>query len=504
MSKRVRTRIAPSPTGDPHVGTAYIALYNLAFAYKNGGDFILRIEDTDQNRYTPGSEQMIFDTLKWLELNYAEGPDVGGNYGPYRQSERFELYGKYAKELVEKGGAYYCFCTTERLDKLRERQKAMGKAPGYDGCCRSLTPEEIQAKLNAGEPHVIRLKMPYEGQTIIEDRLRGQVIFDNDKIDDQVLLKADGYPTYHLANVVDDHLMEITHVIRAEEWIASTPKHIQLYTAFGWDIPEFIHMPLLRNADKTKISKRKNPVSLIWYKKEGYLKEGIVNFLGLMGYSFGDNKEIFTLDEFKENFNIENVALGGPVFDLVKLGWVNNHHMRLKDLDELTKMTIPYFKDMGFVSDDISDKEYRALSKIVEILRESAHTLKELAKESEVYFVDERELPLATENMNSKEKKGIDKLYASIEDATGKKSIMLFMDKLKNWPKDDFTVDEAKDLLHSVLDEIGEGPAKVYMPLRAMITGQSRGADLYNILYIIGKERTLGRMEKMIKKYNVL
>jgi len=504
MSKRVRTRIAPSPTGDPHVGTAYVALYNLAFAYKNGGDFILRIEDTDQNRYTPGSEQMIFDTLKWLDLNYAEGPDVGGNYSPYRQSERFEFYGKYAKELVEKGGAYYCFCSTDRLDKLRERQKAMGKAPGYDGCCRSLTLEEIQTKLDAGEPYVIRLKMPYEGQTIIEDRLRGQIIFDNDKIDDQVLLKADGYPTYHLANVVDDHLMDITHVIRAEEWIASTPKHIQLYTAFGWDIPEFIHMPLLRNADKTKISKRKNPVSLIWYKEMGYLKEGIVNFLGLMGYSFGDNKEIFTLDEFKENFKIENVALGGPVFDLVKLGWVNNHHMRLKDLDQLTQMTIPYFKELGYVTDTIDDKEYRALLKIVEILRESSHTLKELATESGAFFIDEIDLPVATDDMNSKEKKGIEKLCASIEDTIGKKSIALFLEKLKNWSKDDFSVEEAKDFLHSIVDEIGEGPGKVYMPLRAVITGQSRGADLYNILYIIGKERTLCRMEKMIKKYNIL
>ncbi|MEF2600465.1 MAG: glutamate--tRNA ligase, partial [Fusobacterium mortiferum] len=314
MEKKVRTRIAPSPTGDPHVGTAYIALFNLAFANSNNGEFILRIEDTDQNRYTEGSEQMIFDALHWLGLNYAEGPDVGGEYGPYRQSERFHLYGDYAKKLVEQGGAYYCFCTQDRLDKLRERQKAMGKAPGYDGHCRSLTPEEIQAKLDAGEPYVIRLKMPYEGETIIHDRLRGDIVFENNKIDDQVLLKADGFPTYHLANVVDDHLMGITHVIRAEEWIASTPKHIQLYKAFGWEQPEFIHMPLLRNADRTKISKRKNPVSLIWYKEEGYLKEGIVNFLGLMGYSFGENKEIFSLQEFVDNFNIDKVSLGGPVF----------------------------------------------------------------------------------------------------------------------------------------------------------------------------------------------
>ena len=316
MERKVRTRVAPSPTGDPHVGTAYIAMFNIAFAHVNNGEFILRIEDTDQNRYTEGSEQMIFDSLNWLGLNWAEGPDIGGPVGPYRQSERFGIYGDYARQLVEKGEAYYCFCTPERLDNLRERQKAMKKAPGYDGHCRSLTKEEIEAKLAAGEPYVIRLKMPYEGETVIHDRLRGDIVFENSKIDDQVLLKADGFPTYHLANVVDDHLMGITHVIRAEEWISSTPKHIQLYKAFGWEQPEFIHMPLLRNSDRTKISKRKNPVSLNWYKDNGYLKEGLLNFLGLMAYSFKDGKEIFSLQEFKDTFNIDNVSLGGPVFDL--------------------------------------------------------------------------------------------------------------------------------------------------------------------------------------------
>ena len=504
MDKKVRTRIAPSPTGDPHVGTAYIALFNLAFANSQKGDFILRIEDTDQNRYTEGSEQMIFDAMHWLDLNYAEGPDVGGEYGPYRQSERFHLYGEYAKKLVEQGGAYYCFCSQDRLEKLRERQKAMGKAPGYDGHCRSLTAEEVQAKLDAGEPYVIRLKMPYEGETVIKDRLRGDIVFENNKIDDQVLLKADGFPTYHLANVVDDHLMGITHVIRAEEWIASTPKHIQLYKAFGWDQPEFIHMPLLRNADRTKISKRKNPVSLNWYKEQGYLKEGMINFLGLMGYSFGENKEIFTLQEFIDNFNIDKVSLGGPVFDLVKLGWVNNQHMRMKDIDELTKLAIPFFQKAGFVGETVSDHEYRALVKIVEILRESAQTLKEIAEESAVYFNDTYELPVVTEDMNKKERKSVEKLNASIEDPIGKEAIKLFIKKLEAWDKEDFTVDEAKDMLHSTMDELEAGPGKVFMPLRAVITGQARGADLFNVLYIIGKTRTLARIKEMVRKYNII
>ena len=502
--KKVRTRVAPSPTGDPHVGTAYIALFNIAFAHVNGGDFILRIEDTDRNRYTEGSEQMIFDALKWLDLDYSEGPDVGGDYGPYRQSERFDLYGKYAKELVEKGGAYYCFCDHERLENLRERQKAMGLPPGYDGHCRSLSKEEIEEKLKAGVPYVIRLKMPYEGETVIHDRLRGDVVFENSKIDDQVLLKADGYPTYHLANIVDDHLIGITHVIRAEEWIPSTPKHIQLYKAFGWEAPEFIHMPLLRNDDRSKISKRKNPVSLIWYKEEGYLKEGLVNFLGLMGYSYGDGQEIFTLQEFKDNFNIDKVTLGGPVFDLVKLGWVNNQHMKMKDLGELTRLTVPFFVNEGYLeNENVSEKEFDTLKKIVAIEREGAKTLRELAKNSKFFFVDEFSLPELKEDMDKKERKSVEKLLNSLKDETGLKSIKLFIEKLEKWEGNEFTAEEAKDLLHSLLDDLQEGPGKIFMPLRAVLTGATKGADLYNILYVIGKERALKRIQDTIKKYNI-
>ena len=499
---KVKTRIAPSPTGDPHVGTAYIALFNLAFAKKNGGDFILRIEDTDQTRSTPESEEMIFETLKWLGLDYSEGPDMGGDTGPYRQSERFHLYGDYARKLVEDGKAYYCFCTRDRLDKLRERQKAMKQAPGYDGHCRSLSDEEIKAKLEAGEAYVIRLKMPYEGETVIKDRLRGEVKFENNKIDDQVLLKADGFPTYHLANVVDDHLMNITHVIRAEEWIASTPKHIQLYRAFGWDEPEFIHMPLLRNQDKTKISKRKNPVSLNWYRDEGYLKEGLVNFLGLMGYSFGENKEIFSLQEFIDNFNIDNVSLGGPVFDLVKLGWVNNQHMRMKDLGELVELAKPFFRAEGYIGETLTEKEEKALTTVVEILREGANTLKQIAKEAHLYYVDEFELPVATEDMNKKERKSIDRMYNAIKDETGIASIKLFMSKLEA-AGEELTVEEAKAMLNDTMEEIGEGPGKVLMPLRVVVTGQARGAELYNVVSIIGRDRTLNRIRNTVAKYEV-
>ncbi len=503
MKKRVRTRIAPSPTGDPHVGTAYIALFNLAFAKKNGGDFFLRIEDTDQTRSTKESEQQIFDTLRWLGLDYDEGPDIGGDYGPYRQSERFHIYGEYARKLVETGHAYYCFCTKDRLDKLRERQKAMKQAPGYDGHCRALSAEEIQAKLDAEVPYVIRLKMPYDGETVIRDVLRGEVKFENNKIDDQILLKADGFPTYHLANVVDDYLMGVTHVIRAEEWIASTPKHIQLYRAFGWDEPEFIHMPLLRNSDKTKISKRKNPVSLNYYREEGYLKESMINFLGLMGYSIGDTREVFTLKEFIETFDITKVSLGGPVFDLQKLGWLNNMYMRQKDIAELTKMSVPYYVEAGFLkSEDLSEDEFESLKKVVEIAREPAVTLRDLPRQSGIFFKDEFELPVATEDMNKKDRKSVERIFSAIEDEVGKKAIKLFKNKIEAL-SEKITEDEAKETLNSVMEEIGEGPGKVLMPLRVVVTGQARGADLYNVISVIGRDRTLKRIKQTVEKYNI-
>lgn len=500
MDKKIRVRIAPSPTGDPHVGTAYIGLFNYAFAKHNGGDFLLRIEDTDRTRFSGDSEQQIFDAMKWLGLNYDEGPDVGGDKGPYRQSERFDLYKEYAEKLVEKGEAYYCFCTSDRLQKLRERQVAMKQAPGYDGHCRKLTEEEIKAKLEAGEPYTIRLKMPYEGETIVNDQLRGEIRFENSKIDDQVLLKSDGYPTYHLANIVDDHLMGITHVIRAEEWIASTPKHVQLYKAFGWEEPKWYHMPLLRNADKTKISKRKNPVSLNYYKEEGYLKEGVLNFLALMGWSFGGDREIFTLEEMVENFSFDRISLGGPVFDLVKLGWVNNHHMRLKDLDELTKLAIPYFVQAGFYKDEnLSEKEYNKLKRIVEITREGSQTLKELTVNGAIYFEDDFELPVITEEMNKKERKSVEKLRSSLEAEIGKISINKFVEKISAL-NEDITEDEAKQVLHELQEELGEGPAAVLMPLRAVVTGKARGADLYTVIAVIGKARTLARVENTLKK----
>lgn len=327
-SSGVRVRIAPSPTGDPHVGTAYIALFNYVFAKKHGGQFVLRIEDTDQIRSTRESEEAILRALRWVGLAWDEGPDIGGPYGPYRQSERTALYQEQARHLLHKGMAYPCFCTAERLEILRQSQRASGQPPGYDRLCRFLSPEESKARIEKGELYVIRLAMPLTGQTRFVDGLRGEIVVDNAVVDDQVLLKSDGFPTYHLANVVDDHAMKITHVIRAEEWIVSTPKHIQLYNAFGWTPPAFYHMPLLRNADRSKISKRRNPVSLDYYRDAGFFPEALLNFLALMGFSFGDNREKFTLTEMIEAFDFTKVHPGEPVFDLQKLTWLNGLYLR--------------------------------------------------------------------------------------------------------------------------------------------------------------------------------
>jgi glutamyl-tRNA synthetase len=332
----IRTRIAPSPTGDPHVGTAYVALFNLALARHYGGQFILRIEDTDRQRSHPASEAMIFDALRWLGLDWDEGPDVGGPHGPYRQSERSEIYREHAADLVRKGAAYACFCTPERLAALREEQKAR-KAPvmGYDGHCRRLDPALSAERRARGEAYVIRLAMPEDPSMVVTDLLRGDVRFERPQMDDQVLLKSDGFPTYHLANVVDDHLMRVTHVVRAEEWLSSLPKHVQLYRSFGWEAPVFCHLPLLRNPDKSKISKRKNPVSLNHYRRAGYFPEAMVNFLALMSYSMPDGREEFTLAEFVQAFELERISLGGPVFDLEKLTWLNGRYLRRLSTDEL-------------------------------------------------------------------------------------------------------------------------------------------------------------------------
>lgn len=328
MAKAPRVRIGPSPTGEPHVGTAYIALFNLAFARQNGGSFILRIEDTDQERSKPEWEAQIMEGLRWLGLNWDEGPDIGGPAGTYRQSERADIYRAHAEQLLAKGDAYCCFATPEELKALRDAQRAAGETPRYDRRHRDLPLEQRDAWIAEGRPYVVRMKAPLEGQIVVKDQLRGEIVFDAEQVDDQVILKSDGMPTYHLANVVDDHLMQISHVIRAEEWLSSTPKHLVLYKMFGWEPPVFIHMPLLRNPDQSKISKRKNPVSLIDYQSRGFLPEALLNYLSQMGWTMEDGREIYDLDTFIQNFSWDRMSLGGPIFDLEKLTWMNGKYMR--------------------------------------------------------------------------------------------------------------------------------------------------------------------------------
>ena len=345
---KVRTRVAPSPTGDPHVGTAYVALVNYAFAKHNGGEFILRIEDTDQVRSTPQSEQAILDSLHWLGLTWSEGPDAGGPHGPYRQSERTAIYQRYARELLDGGHAFKCFCTPERLEEMREAQRAAKQPPHYDGLCLTYTQEEVARREAAGEPFVIRLKVPTEGACVFEDTLRGTISVDWKTVDMQVLMKADGFPTYHLANVVDDHLMEITHVIRGEEWISSAPKHLLLYRYFGWEAPQLCHLPLLRNPDRTKLSKRKNPTSILYYRERGYLAEALLNFLGILIDSRNDDPQLIgapLLERIAQHFELDHIALGGPVFDIPKLTWLNGQWMRHRDAPSFLKL----LDDFGFV-----------------------------------------------------------------------------------------------------------------------------------------------------------
>lgn len=325
----VRTRIAPSPTGDPHVGTAYIALFNLCFARQHGGQFLLRIEDTDQARSTARSERAILESLRWLGLEWDEGPDVGGPHGPYRQSERKDMYAQYAEQLLASGHAFRCYRTAAELDELREARKAQGHHTALKPSDLMLPDDEMARRAEAGAPYVVRMKVPEEpGPCPVPDMLRGTIELDWSQVDAQVLLKSDGMPTYHLANVVDDHLMEITHVIRGEEWLNSAPKHLLLYQYFGWQAPVLCHLPLLRNPDKSKLSKRKNPTSILYYQRMGYLPEALLNYLGRMGWSMPDEREKFSLADMQANFDIKRVSLGGPIFDIEKLNWLNGMWIR--------------------------------------------------------------------------------------------------------------------------------------------------------------------------------
>src|SRR6478609_3166069 len=358
-SRPVRTRVAPSPTGDPHVGTAYMSLFNLGFTRQQGGQFVLRIEDTDRARFREDSEQQVFDTLRWLGLTWDEGPDVGGPFAPYRQSERLETYQPYVDRLLAEGKAYHCWCSTERLKEMRDEQQRLKQPTGYDRVCLGKTREERSALPGFTDKPVVRMLIPDDVELTFTDLIRGRV--SAPRPDDQVILKADGFPTYHLAVVVDDHEMAITHVVRGEEWISSTPKHVLLYDWLGWERPAFAHMPLLRNTDKSKISKRKNPAArLTWFLEQGYLPEALRNFLALMGYSQPDGEEIFTFDDMVRDFDWHRVNTVGPVFDLDKLNWLNGHYVRELSVEDLAGRIIDHLVRRGVLPSEPT-QEQRAL-----------------------------------------------------------------------------------------------------------------------------------------------
>lgn len=469
------TRIAPSPTGDPHVGTAYIGLFNYTLAHQSGGKFILRIEDTDRNRYVPDSEKRIFQMMEWLGLTPDESPLQGGPNGPYRQSERFDLYGDYARQLVQSGHAYYAFETSEELAALREQAQKAGHVIAVPS--RDLDPAEAQKRVAAGETAVIRLKVPREGETVVNDLLRDPIHFANKEIDDKVLLKADGFPTYHLANVVDDKLMGVTHVVRAEEWITSTPIHVLLYRAYGWPEPVWAHMPLLRNADKSKISKRKNPTSVEWYMDQGFLPEAMLNFLATMGWTHPEGKEIFDLAEFARVFKLEDVTLGGPVFDLAKLRWYNGKYLReVLSTEEVAKRLHDYLA--AHKTDLPFDDYFRAVTKLMtprlEVLGEFM--------DKTTYFWSE-DYPV-----NEKAQKAIDDAQELLPELAS---------RLKNLPS--FDAESIKGMFHDYAEEKGLKLGKVMPPVRAAVAGTMESPELPEMLAVLGRERVTNRLQKGLK-----
>ena len=482
----VRVRIAPSPTGDPHVGTAYIGLLNYIYARQRSGRFILRIEDTDRTRFVPASEQMIFDSLRWVGLAWDEGPDVGGPYGPYRQSERTAIYREHAAMLLASGHAYRSFETAEELEAMRQQQIAAKVPPRYNGAHRHLTQAQIDAYLTEGRPYTVRLKVPENQSTTFTDELRGSITFDHNNVDDQVLLKSDGYPTYHLANVVDDHLMRITDVIRAEEWISSTPKHVLLYAAFGWELPRFWHMPLLRNTDKSKISKRKNPVSLVFYQQSGYLPQAILNFLGLMGGGMAQPTEqeivskglntkegdIFSLAEMLEKFDFRRISLGGPVFDLVKLKWLNGEYLRKLTPEE-------FFTALR--STILSDSYIRAIAPLVQSRME---ILGQFGDMTGFFFADNI---LPPESVWLPKKRSFEESLAFIAE-------QLAALEAAAWEA------EAIEFSLKTLGEAKQWSVKEnFMLLRAILTGSTTSPPLVESMLVFGKARTLDRVRRFLE-----
>lgn len=473
----IRVRFAPSPTGYLHVGGLRTALFNYLFAKKNNGSFVLRIEDTDRKRYIPGAQEDLLNTIKAVGLDYDEGSVVGGNYGPYIQSERSELYTKYAQELIDKGAAYYCFCTEERLNKLRDEARDRNEMVMYDGACRNLSPEEVQQKLADDVPHVVRLKIPKEGTTVFYDVVRERVEVENALVDDQVIIKSDGYPTYHLANVVDDHCMNISHVIRGEEWLISVPKHIFMYEALGWKVPKFVHLPLLLNPDKSKLSKRQGDVAVEDFLAKGYLPEALINFVAILGWHAKEDRELYTLDGLIKAFSLKRISKSGAVFDVEKLNWMNGWYLRNLDLNYIAEKAKPYYEDAGL---DIADSE--KYLKIVDNARNRSATIPEMITHSEMFYKD---IDFSAEH----------KQIVSTENA--KKLYRFWIRKLE--AADDLSEEFIKALIKETTEETGLKGKNLYFPLRLALFGDVHGPDIPMIIDILGKEEAIARLKSVVE-----
>ncbi len=469
----VRTRVAPSPTGDPHVGTAYVALINQVFARSQGGQFILRIEDTDIARSTRASERMIIDALRWLGLDWDEGPDVGGACGSYRQSERKDIYREHAQRLLDAGHAFHCFCTPQRLEQLRADQTERGENTGYDGHCLPLDRATVQRRIAAGEACVVRMKVPGEGVCRFTDMLRGEIEIPYSQVDMQVLIKADGYPTYHMAVVVDDHLMRITHILRGEDWISSVPKHVLLYQYFGWEPPLFCHLPLLRNPDGSKLSKRRNPTSVNYYRRAGYLPEALINYLGRMGWSMPDEREMFGRDEMISAFDIRRISLGGPIFDFAKLNWLNGQYIRRLTPHEF----LDRVHDWAFRDDQ--------LERLVPLVQDRTERLIDLVPLAG-YLVGDREAVTAS-----------DFAHKDLQPDDVKRIlqfVLWWLDAVRDWNR---------DVLHAGIAQLaGSMHFKIrdfLFPLFVAIAGRAVALPLFDSMEVLGADLTRVRIRDAIE-----
>ena len=485
----IKTRFAPSPTGYLHIGGLRTALYNYLFAKQNKGDFVLRIEDTDRSRYVKNAEKQLIKTMQKMGLEWDEGPIMinttniteKGQNDPYFQSKRVKIYQEYAQKLIDSKNAYYCTCSEARLKELRELQMAKKLPPKYDGCCRKKDLRPKTPRLRSGQAEdqfVIRLKVAEQGTVKFNDMIRGEVKIDHSEIDDQILLKSDGFPTYHLASVVDDHLMGITHVIRGEEWLPSTPKHILLYQAFGWDIPEFAHLPLLLNPDKSKLSKRQGDVSVEDFLDKNWLPEALINYVALLGWHPKDNREFFTLKDLVKEFDIKRVQKGGAIFDLRKLHWFNSYHLKQKTETELLEL----IKTQQPIS--YSQKKFQ---KILRISKERLTTIAELVEYSKFYF----ELPnydakilIFKKSDNKKTKLGIGKI----------------LEKLENVNVKDWKIERLKDCLEKIIKENNLTNGDVFWPVRVAVSGLEKSPPPEEIMEVLGKDESLNRIKKAIEK----